>query len=181
MRVTVEDGRIVEVKPLVLDAARWAHLLVDVTGAESEADVAARIVAKLADAHEQSEGRPLAVRVSLTGATALHNQLVARRDLLQDDIRASGFQLAAECWVEQLKIRTSGLPQAATAFPADSLDVAALLREAAGDPEFAESVKDLIATIGEKLPRDVQQEFVESEVLKRIFDDAQALLAGELP
>ena len=181
MRVTVENGRIEEVAPLVLDAARWAHLSVDVTGADHEADVIGLIAAKLADAHEQCEGRPLATRVTLTGSTPLHNQLVARHDLLQDDVRARGFQLGADCWVEQLKVRTSALPHATTFSTSDRLDVASLLREAASDPEFAAGVKGLIAMIGEKLPRDLQQDFQDSEAVKRIFDDAEALLAGDLP
>ena len=36
MRVTVEDGRIVAVEPIALDAARWAHEFVDVSGVADE-------------------------------------------------------------------------------------------------------------------------------------------------
>lgn len=51
MRVTVEDGRIVEVAPIVLDAARWVHPSVDLTGAESEAEVMAASGDAIAAAH----------------------------------------------------------------------------------------------------------------------------------
>ncbi len=181
MRVTVEDGRIVDVTPLALDGARWAHLAVDVADAESEADVLARVSDAMAAAHATSEGRPLALRVTLSGATALHNHLVARRDILQDDVRGSGFQLSSECWVEQLKIRTT-LPARSTAAltAVDALDVDALLAEAASDPDFAAVLAQLTDEIKAKLPKDLHDDLQASDVLKSLTDDARALLAGEL-
>ncbi len=181
MRVTVEDGRIVQVTPLVLDSARWVHLLVDVAKADSEGDVVARVAAELSDAHAQGEGRPLAVRVTMTGITALHNQLVARREVLQDDIRASGFRIADDCWVEQVKIRTSVLPRSfEPLLPAESLDIEDLLAEAANDSEFAQILSELIVAVREKLPKDLHQDFSDSDALEALAGDARALLAGEL-
>ncbi|ABD86748.1 metallophosphoesterase family protein [Rhodopseudomonas palustris] len=181
VRVTVEDGRIVEVTPLALDGARWAQLTLDVAGISSEDEMLARCRAALADAQAQSEGRPLAARITLTGATSLHNHLVARRETLQDELRAIGFQLGAECWVEQLKVRTS-LPvlTGAAMSAADALDVDQLLREAASDPEFATVLAELTDTIKAKLPKDLHDELDRSEALTRLADDARALLAGDV-
>lgn len=181
VRVTVEDSRIVDVTPLALDGARWSHLTADVSSADSEADVVARIAAELAGVHAQSEGRPLAVRVTLVGVTALHNHLVARRDLLQDDIRASGFQLAADCWIEQLRVKTSLPARPVTALSStESLDVSDLLTEAANDPEFAVALAELAETVKAKLPKELQDEFCNSGILKSLSEDARAMLAGEL-
>jgi DNA repair exonuclease SbcCD nuclease subunit len=181
VRVTVDDGSIVDVTPLALDGARWAHRTVDVTSAADEAQVIARIATELADVHAQGEGRPLAVRVTLTGATALHNHLVARRDVLQDDVRASGFQLAADCWIEQVKVKTSLRPRRAEALSAsESLDVDDLLREAARDPEFAAVLAELTDAVRAKLPRDLQEEFSQSDMLTSLAGDARAMLAGEI-
>jgi DNA repair exonuclease SbcCD nuclease subunit len=181
VRVTVEDGRIVDVTPLALDGARWAHLTVDVTDAADDTQVTTRIMGDLTRLHARSERRPLAVRVTLTGVTALHNHLVARRDVLQDEVRAGGFQLAEDCWVEQLKVKTS-LPARplATLSASESLDVDALLLEVAGDPAFAVSLSDLIETVKAKLPKDLQAEFSESDALKSLADDARAIIGGEL-
>jgi DNA repair protein SbcD/Mre11 len=182
MRVTVEDGRIVDVTPLVLDGARWAHLTVDVADAESEPEIFALVAAQLSDLHAASEGRALAVRVALTGATALHNQLVARRDWLQDELRASALHLADDCWIEQLKIRTSLPTQPVAALPdLEAIDVASLLNETAEHPEFAASLAELIEAVSAKLPRELQDEFRGSEFLQRLTDDARAMLAGALP
>ncbi|HEY0331022.1 MAG TPA: metallophosphoesterase [Rhodopseudomonas sp.] len=180
MRVTVEDGRIVEVTPLALDGARWAHVSVDVAGLSGEDEMLARSRAALAAAQAQSEGRPLAARLTLTGATSLHNQLIARRETLQDDLRAIGFQLAADCWVEQLKVKTSAPPRSLAAQAgADALDVDQLLRDAASDAEFAALLAELTDTIKAKLPKDLHDELDRSEALQRLADDARALLAGD--
>jgi len=181
MRVTVEDGRIVDVTPLALDAARWAHLAVDVAGVIDESDAMARIETAIGDAHAQGEGRPLAVRVTLNGATPLHNHLVARRERLQDEVRATGFRIADDCWVEQLKIRTSLPAHQAAPLPAtDSLDVESLLSEAAADPAFAATLSELVESIKAKLPKDLHDDLAKSEILAALADDARALLAGEL-
>jgi DNA repair exonuclease SbcCD nuclease subunit len=180
MRVTVENGFIAEVAPLVLDRARWAHLTVDVSKAANEADMIEQVSAELADAHAQSEGRPMAVRVTLVGATALHNQLVARRELLQDDIRASGFRLSDDCWVEQVKVKTALRQRsAAPLFSAESLDVDILLEQAANDPGFTADLAELVEAVKAKLPKDLHDDFPDADMLKTLASDARALLAGE--
>jgi DNA repair exonuclease SbcCD nuclease subunit len=180
MRVTVENGRIVTVMPLVLDCARWAHLTVDVSNAANEAEVIEQISAELAGAHAQSEGRPMAVRITLVGATALHNQLVARRELLQDDVRASGFRLADDCWVEQVKVKTALLQRAAAPrLAAESLDVDILLEQVANDPGFAADLAELVLAIKAKLPRDLHDGFSDADMLRALVCDARALLVGE--
>jgi DNA repair exonuclease SbcCD nuclease subunit len=179
MRVTVDDGRIVDVTRLHLDGARWAHLSIDVADVASEAEALARVRDALGETHLEGEGRPLAVRVTLIGATSLHNHLVARREALQDDLRACGFQFASDCWVEQLKIRTSP-PTRTVLAAADALDVEALLAQAATDPEFATILADLIETMKARLPKELQESFADSEALKQLAQDAPALLAGEL-
>jgi DNA repair exonuclease SbcCD nuclease subunit len=181
MRVTVEDGRIVEVTPLVLDGARWAHLDIDVSGIDNEADVVARIDAALIAAHGEAETRPLAARVTLRGTTSLHNRLIARRETLQDDLRAGGFRIADDCWIEQLKIKTTAPQHAAVMVPdADALDIDEMLRETATDPDFAATLERLIKEIEDKLPKDLRDELRKTDALASLSDDARALLAGAL-
>lgn len=181
MRVTVEDGRIVEVSPLVLDGARWAHLALDIAGVNDEAEITARIDAALAETHREGDGRPLAVRVSLQGVTPLHDRLVARRDDMQDEVRAAGFRVAGDCWIEQFRIRTRPPQRAPTAASSDSLDIDELLREAANDPEFAAALERLVKDIEDRLPKDLRTKLREADALAALGDDARALLAGARP
>jgi len=163
VRVTVEDGRIAAVEPFALDAARWAHERVDVSGLSDEEAVLGRIADALAAAQVAAEGRPLAVRLTLIGETPAHAALVARREDLQDEARSRGFALAADCWVEKLRLETRGPATAAPSDP-DALDIAGLIAAAADDPEFASLVADLAASVADKLPRDLRSAFLETDL-----------------
>jgi DNA repair exonuclease SbcCD nuclease subunit len=159
VRVTVDDGRIVEVEPVSLDGARWAHEAIDVSSCLDEGDVLSVIGAALARLHADAGGRPLAIRITLKGTTSAHSRLLVRRETLEDEARALGFQIAADCWVERLKIATKAPPRLAvpTAEP-DALDIRGLLAAAAADPEFAAAVAEIIGTVADKLPRHLRDE-----------------------
>lgn len=181
MRVTVEDGNIVDVTPLALDAARWAHRTIDVHDLGCEDDVVSCVASALAEAHQAAEGRPLAVRLTLTGATILHNQLVARRELLEDDIRARALQLADDCWVEQLKVRTILPPRPVSALsPSESLDLDRLLDATIEDPEFAVLLAELIESVKAKLPKELHDDLLLDEQQMALSDEARALVVGTL-
>jgi len=180
VRVTVEDGRIVEVVPMALDGGRWAHLSLDIESVAAEDEMTTRIVAAVTEAHNAAEGRPLAIRVTLTGATALHNQLVARRELIEDDLRARAIQLQDDCWIEQLRLRTSPPPRPVALSYAESLDLDRLLDTAADDPAFAATLSELIETVKAKLPKDLLDELQADEVQARLAGEARALLGGAL-
>ena len=167
MRVTVEDGRVVAVEPLILDAARWAHESVDMSGVADEAEAQDRIAKAISSAHAGADGRPLALRISLTGETPAHGKLLARREVIEADARARAFGIASDCWVERVKILTRAAPERPLGLEADALDVDALISEAAADPEFLALVADLQRSIGEKLPGALQGEWK--------LDDAAAL------
>jgi exonuclease SbcD len=182
MRVTVEDGRIIAVEPLTFDGARWALESIDASSCASESDVLARIGAALDDLHARSDGRPLAVRIVLTGATPLHGALVARRDMLLDEARAIGFRVAEDCWVEQVKLATAAPARSPTVLSAaESLDIDDLLSSAAADPAFAEALAELMDSVVSKLPRELKEQWTnDPERMKQLADDARAYLSGAM-
>ena len=154
MRVTVEDGRIASVEPVILDAARWAHESVDISGCASPAELDARVEACLAMVHASAQGRAVALRLTLHGSSALHTGLSARRDDIIEDIRARALHLADDFWVERVVIDSSQ-PQAPARWT-DTLDIAALLAEAATAPGLDASVADITASLLDKLPRELR-------------------------
>ncbi len=176
IRVTVEDGRILAVEPITLDAARWAHERVDVSGLDDEDAALARIGDAIAAAALAADGRPLALRLTLTGQTPAHARFVARREHLQDEARGAATRLSAACWVERLRVETRA-PAVAVAPDPDALDVAGLVAAAASDPEFAAVVAELTASLAEKLPRELRDAFVSLEGA-RAADLARDLLLG---
>lgn len=182
MRVSVEDGRICEVVPIALDCARWAHEKIDVTGCADETEVFARIGVRIGQTQSQANGRPLALRITLSGTTELHARLVARAEEIVADARAIGFRFAEDCWVEQLKIATEAPRQPfVAATQQDILDIEALLAAAACDPEFRVVLKDLMGAIGEKLPRDLRGAFAADDAaLVRLARLARDHLLGTI-
>jgi DNA repair protein SbcD/Mre11 len=182
MRITVSDGRVVEAQRLTLDAARWASASIDVAGCESEAELRDSIAARLTEEHACADGRPLAMRLTLSGPTPLHARLVARREELEEETRAIAFRISGELWVERLKIETR--PPATprhTVEETDALDVEALIMGAAEDEEFAAALAELAAQIGEKLPSSLREAAPRSpEELAELAMEARDRLLGEL-
>ncbi|WP_210496062.1 metallophosphoesterase family protein [Microvirga antarctica] len=184
VRVTVEDGRIIAVEPLVLDAARWAHETIDVSGCSDEAEVLTLIREALRQLHPGSGGRPLAVRLTLSGTTSAHARLVARREAIEEEARALGFQFADDCWVEQVKLATVAPARVSDrAAEPDALDVAGLLEAAADDPAFRSVLSELLASVADKLPRDLRAELSveDPDALEQLALQARDYLVGALP
>jgi DNA repair exonuclease SbcCD nuclease subunit len=161
MRVTAEDGRIVEVEPLPLDAARWAHARPDVSGLEDEAAIADAVAAALADAHAEAGGRPLAIRLTLCGETAAHARLLARLSdsggAWRAEMQSLAYRLSRDCWIEKIRLETRP-PPAAMASEPDAFDVAGLLAAAAEDPGFLAEIEGLLASVGAKAPLGLLEE-----------------------
>lgn len=110
--VTVDDGGIIEPpRPVVLDAVRWARVDVDVGNLETDRDVQSRVRDGLTDAFEASDGRPLMVRVTLSGRTELHGDLARRREQLREDIRAIAIAISDQLWIEKVVVQTQALAQ----------------------------------------------------------------------
>jgi DNA repair exonuclease SbcCD nuclease subunit len=110
--VTVEGGRIVSVEPRVLDALRWARVVVDLTGAENEeaamVSVQHALAAAFTEARADGVNRPLATRVMLSGATRLHATLAAPEYGLREKVLNEARQVhPGELWIEDVELLTS--------------------------------------------------------------------------
>lgn len=181
MRVTVENGCIVDVEPLALDSARWAHIEMSAVGVAEDAELFALLEHEIVQLCSMSGGKPLAIRITLNGDTELHNHLVAHRERILDDLRAYAVRHGEHCWIEQLKVRTVAPPRMGVEESGtDDVDLDAILRGAAGDPEFEDAIADLVETMKAKLPRDLQDQLLQSDVIQGLSEQARAMLAGEL-
>lgn len=105
--VTVEDGATIGLEHRALDVVRWAHLLIDVSPAQSQSDLIALIRQRLVDAVETTGGRSLAARISLTGTTPLHANLLLTQTSLREDIEIVCTTLGEEIWVEKIVVATA--------------------------------------------------------------------------
>jgi DNA repair protein SbcD/Mre11 len=184
MRVTVEDGRVARVERMTLDAARWGHALVDLAACADELQAFARIEGALAAEHAGAEGRPLALRLTLTGATPLHARLAARRAAIEADLRAIAFRFSEDFWIESVKLATRAPAQrlqSAASDDTDALDVEALIARAAADPEYAQALAELAGQIAAKAPAELREALPQDEsALTQLAREARDRLWGEM-
>ncbi len=108
--VEVRDAPVTALTPHALDVVRWALCPIDVSEARTLDQVLQLIEQSLWRALDAAEGRPLAARLRLVGASPLHARLQAAREKLLNESRA--LVLAAgrgEVWIEKLMVETSPL------------------------------------------------------------------------
>lgn len=86
VRVTVEDGRVETVERVFVDVLRWNALAIDLTDVSELSDVWRRVAQGLSSAMQAADGRHLCVRITLTGATALHAWLHVHPGQLDTEI-----------------------------------------------------------------------------------------------
>ncbi len=106
--VEVRDGR-VALRHVAFDVVRWERLVVDVSGAGDVGDAMALVRAAAGDAVERADGRLLALRVVLTGASAAHGALAAGaagelRDMVRNELAAAAGE---EAWLEGVRVATA--------------------------------------------------------------------------
>ncbi len=157
--VTVNDSLEVEsVDWRTLDVVRWQDVRVSLDGLEKETESLQRIRKALADAVEQAEGRLLAARITLTGASPLHGSLHRDAQRWRAEILgiAQDFGEAA-VWIEQVKVATSPVYDLCELAERDALTKIVLetLEKATND---LSDLPDDIAEMLDLLPPDVRAE-----------------------
>lgn len=105
--IEVEDGRVRELRALILDDVRFGRLAVDLTGCAS-ADVALeRVRAALETAVAEADGRLCALRLELGGVTAAHAALAADSERWLHEVRVAANDIGRErVWLEQVRLLT---------------------------------------------------------------------------
>jgi DNA repair exonuclease SbcCD nuclease subunit len=177
MLVDVADGRIAGLRPLVVDRARWLHLTLPVSDIADEAGLLQAIREALQAPLAESAGRMTALRVTLTGATALHGRLRARRNELRDEVQALADHIHEDAWLEALKLATTEpFLAAATSSAADGLDPAAMLAGLEHDDELRARAGELIALVRAKLPGGLSETALDD--LDAILGEARALASA---
>jgi DNA repair exonuclease SbcCD nuclease subunit len=169
------DGRPV-LEERVLDVVRWAVCDVDASALADGDEVVAAAGAALSAAVDAADGRLLAARVRVVGATAAHGELMRDARRVAWDVRAVAGEVAGDgAWIEKVQVRTrvEGAGSRSAALDDDafaevsravgSADLASLAQDLAPlasrlpvglgwDPSAPETVRDLLAEVERELP-----------------------------
>lgn len=106
--VSVENGQITAVEQRDLDVMRWSLCAPDVSTCETVDDIYQRVRERLQSAADAADGRPVAVRLALRGASAAHAALHADRERWIQEYRAMATGLGgAGIWLERVSIGTN--------------------------------------------------------------------------
>lgn len=89
-----------------LDAVRWEHLHVDVSGVSDDSGVLGLAEQAMRGATRAADGRPLAVRISFTGTSDAHELLWRDRERIDNELRAAAIDMD-DLWVERIRVATS--------------------------------------------------------------------------
>jgi DNA repair exonuclease SbcCD nuclease subunit len=186
--VEVDDaGRTVSATFIALDAVRWLRAAVDLQGCHGEAGLVDGLRTALQRALLESDGRAAAVRVELTGRTALH-QAIERRP---HRLRQTALELADEIggddlWIEKIVNGTTAPAGAAAGASDEAHDLISIMQEIAGDagqigPLLVRELEPLRA----KLPGDLKEldilRLIETPALcRQVLDRLQPRLAARL-
>jgi DNA repair protein SbcD/Mre11 len=160
MIVTVDGHHVVSSDFRPLDVLRWETCRVDATGLANGDDVLKGFQDALPDLLEQAEGRPLALRVEVFGASAVHEKLLADKEGWSNEIRSqANVHGSNRVWVEAVKLRTRPLKIADEVSgdgPLEELD--RLLVELLGDDRrLTEFAGRELADLRKKIPLELRR------------------------
>jgi DNA repair exonuclease SbcCD nuclease subunit len=158
--VRAEAGRVVDVAHQVLDAVRWCVAEIDASAAVSADDVVDLARTRLALEMTNAEGRPIAARVRVTGASRAHDELMSDVERWQNALRAIGMDLAVDgIWIEKILLQTD--PHASAWQLAERHDALAQLvrslREARQDDAQLADLAGLFNELRGKLPPELRE------------------------
>ena len=175
--INVEDGRVTGIERLLLDRARFEGVDVDLAGHAEETQAFAALEQAMRPVVRAAEGRLLALRVRLSGATELHRRFAADRARIFDEVQAAAQRLHEDVWIEKLHLdtREPARPEASAA--SAGIDLAALLDECRADPELLRKIQAELATLDAKMPGLLGADAA-PESLETLLAEAEASLLG---
>ncbi len=188
MLVTVDDHHRPRAEFQCIDVFRWKRCLVDASAIAHHDDLLDRVRQRLAEAADEADGRPLAVRVEITGASPVHRQLAAEPGRFENEIRGLAHDVdAVPVWIEKVKLRTSLPPNVEQALAADGAlaELIAYLAQLRTDPQQLATLAAELQPLLEKLPPELAEgpdaiHLNQPKVLADTLDQVEELLVRQL-
>jgi exonuclease SbcD len=176
--IEFDDGR-VDHEHRVLDVVRWEVVEVDAAGCADRDEVCGRVAAAIRDAAGAADGRLLAARVAIVGATDAHGQLRGDSERLDHEVVLAAAEGAgSQVWVQGTVVQTtSARPRISAGDDAVGELVGELEEIMASEASITELGKVLESLAG-ALPVAVLDEFnpTDPDVLRSLMQDVRESL-----
>ena len=186
--VTVEDGTVSDVDSFSLDILRWVLCNVDLTDVIEIKEVLDRARKAIQLERASAGGRPIAMRIRFSGATALSDELASHPKRFEQQIKALGAEIAGDdLWIERVENVAIGKLDLVTALSEESA-FGKLLQEilaTPGNPDEIDGLKTVIADLRQKIPPETfsTDSFLnldDHQTVERLVDEAKQMLVGRL-
>ncbi|QEP41722.1 DNA repair exonuclease [Ectothiorhodospiraceae bacterium BW-2] len=186
--VTVNDGVVSDIEKIALDVLRWSLCVIDITDIDEMRGVLERVRKRIDQEIASAEGRPLAMRIRLQGATTVADELAAYPDRLDQQIKALSAETAGdELWLERVENLTNRKLDLESTL-ADDNPMGKLLQEIVTitrDTDNIDGLKQKVAELRQKAPsetfgHDSILNLDEEQTLHRVVDEAKQMLIGRL-
>jgi DNA repair exonuclease SbcCD nuclease subunit len=188
--IEVQEQSIRDVSFRAVDALRWARLEVELGDAHSGHDAVELARSVLDDAVANADGRPLAVRLRLHGASAAHAALVDDPERWESGLRSMATDIAADgVWLEKIEWASWPLADAERLAQRDDAvgQVARTLRELQGDDADLDAMIGALAELRLKLPGELRERendgglrLDDAATVRELLGDVERLLLPRL-
>ena len=166
--VEVSGGMVVSCVHRDLDEVRWASVSVDVSDAAGRAAIVASVRPILDELGGDVGHRPVALRLTLRGATVLHGELLIDRAALREDVEALLATLPIDIWLEKLDIRTEAPGRSVATDPTVAGRLAAEVRRLGLEAGLVADLEASLADVRTKMPASARLD----ELFERLRDEA---------
>ena len=103
--VRVENNSVVEVSDVALDVVRWELASVDCGEVRSQDDLERAVSREYTRLLDRADGRPVMVRLQLTGTSPFHAELVADSNYWRSTLQALAID-SGDIWLEKMVVQT---------------------------------------------------------------------------
>ena len=146
---------------VALDVVRWQQVPVDLSGIDSESEMVDSLRAALSGAVRESEGRPIAVRLLLTGETPLLPLLERKPDYIRQTVLELADEISENgLWIEKIKNETTFPSEKKKGTrPEQNDDLLTIMQEVANAPtSFLPFLVEELGVLRSKLPEDLKDQ-----------------------
>jgi hypothetical protein len=183
----VEEDRVTGVQFRALDVLRWQQCQVDATECDDAESVLASVETSIARRLAAADGRPLAVRVEVDGASGAHGELTRHADHWDRRLRElSVDRFDDQVWLEKIKFRTQPTRALAIQAPHPVLDdLMSEVHDIRSMRAALADVRDDLEKMLRQLPsdprlRDERIDWDDENDLEALLGEVKELLIGRL-
>ncbi|MBF0232423.1 MAG: DNA repair exonuclease [Desulfamplus sp.] len=184
--VTLEDGRVANIKELELDVLRWSICHIDLSKCERTDSVNEAVRQSFEQEIDLANGKSVAARLVLVGKSPLHAQLLDRTAQWTEEFRGIAAGLG-DVWLEEVKFHTSRKISLEEVF-GENTPIAGLLQSIQNLELNGDTIFDLVpelSVLKSKLPAEIHSEDepfldISSDKITQIRTEVQELLIAKL-